>query len=245
VRKQFTGYERDSEADLDFAENRCYNFNHGRFTSVDPILISKGRLQDPQQLNLYVYARNNPLKFIDPDGRYFVGTDGKKVEVNMKDGKIIVGRNASKDLKRLAGLVSKAGSKTALEIFSKVANNVTKVNFGIVTEKVDNGLGGLHQAHDSDGKALTWIAGEKGSGHFDGTVSFVKDDKGNDAYKETTITIFEGNIKGSNKQETKDAIVSVFAHEGEHDTDQNSINAIKERQEGGRMTLTLRSLHIR
>jgi hypothetical protein len=34
----------------------------------DRILIEKGRVRDPQQLNLYSYVRNNPLKFRDPTG---------------------------------------------------------------------------------------------------------------------------------------------------------------------------------
>jgi len=38
VRKQFTGYERDTETDLDFAEARMYANTYGRFTAVDPHL---------------------------------------------------------------------------------------------------------------------------------------------------------------------------------------------------------------
>ena len=68
VRKQFTSYERDNESELDFAEARYYNPAHGRFTSTDPIIMSYKRAVDPQRINLYAYARNNPLAFVDPDG---------------------------------------------------------------------------------------------------------------------------------------------------------------------------------
>ena len=40
VRKQYTGYERDDESGLDFAQARYYNSNHGRFTSIDPLTAS-------------------------------------------------------------------------------------------------------------------------------------------------------------------------------------------------------------
>ncbi|MBK7704652.1 MAG: hypothetical protein IPJ30_02450 [Acidobacteria bacterium] len=40
IRKQFTGYERDGETDLDFAQARYYSKLHGRFTSVDPSRLS-------------------------------------------------------------------------------------------------------------------------------------------------------------------------------------------------------------
>lgn len=68
VRQKFTDYERDIESELDFAQARYYNSQHGRFTSTDPILIKKDRLVDPQRLNLYVYVRNSPYKFVDTTG---------------------------------------------------------------------------------------------------------------------------------------------------------------------------------
>ncbi|MCW5950065.1 MAG: RHS repeat-associated core domain-containing protein [Pyrinomonadaceae bacterium] len=68
IRKQFTGYERDDETGLDFAEARYYYNHHGRFTVPDPILMKKDRQLDPQRINLYLYVRNNPLKFVDSSG---------------------------------------------------------------------------------------------------------------------------------------------------------------------------------
>ncbi len=68
VRKQFTGYERDNEINLDYAQARYFNAAHGRFTSVDPVKMSSKRMRNPQGFNLYAYAINNPLKYVDPDG---------------------------------------------------------------------------------------------------------------------------------------------------------------------------------
>jgi hypothetical protein len=39
-----------------------------RFTSPDPVVITTERLMNPQQLDLYAYVANNPLRFIDPTG---------------------------------------------------------------------------------------------------------------------------------------------------------------------------------
>jgi RHS repeat-associated protein len=68
VRKQFTGYERDGETDLDFAQARMYSKNLGRFITVDPLFFQLVMSVDPQRFNLYGYARNNPLKWVDPKG---------------------------------------------------------------------------------------------------------------------------------------------------------------------------------
>lgn len=67
VRQRFTGYQKDTETGLDFAEARYYNNAHGRFTAVDPLLAS-GKSADPQTFNRYVYVLNNPLVLTDPTG---------------------------------------------------------------------------------------------------------------------------------------------------------------------------------
>ncbi|MCU1273493.1 MAG: repeat-associated core domain protein [Bryobacterales bacterium] len=72
---QFTSKERDSETGLDYFEARYLSSAQGRFTSVDPPLIDQ-HAEEPQSWNLYSYARNNPLRYIDPTGHGVV--DGEE-----------------------------------------------------------------------------------------------------------------------------------------------------------------------
>jgi RHS repeat-associated protein len=62
---RFAGKELDPESALMNFEARYYRNTWGRFTQVDPI---GGSLADPQSWNRYAYARNNPLRFVDPTG---------------------------------------------------------------------------------------------------------------------------------------------------------------------------------
>jgi RHS repeat-associated protein len=70
----FTGKERDTESGLDYMEARYYGSSMGRMMSPDPVFISIDRIRDPQGLNLYAYARNNPLSITDPTGLDFYQT---------------------------------------------------------------------------------------------------------------------------------------------------------------------------
>jgi RHS repeat-associated protein len=72
IGSRYTGKERDAESGLDYFGARYYASSMGRFMSpdwsvkIEPVPYSK--LDDPQSLNLYAYARNNPLSNVDPDG---------------------------------------------------------------------------------------------------------------------------------------------------------------------------------
>jgi RHS repeat-associated protein len=59
---KFTGKERDSESGLDNFGARYDASSLGRFMTPDPLYIEAHRLVDPQRLNLYAYARNNPFR---------------------------------------------------------------------------------------------------------------------------------------------------------------------------------------
>ena len=63
TRFKFTGHERDDESGLDYMLARSYAYDIGRFLRPDPM---QGEYPG---LSPYAYAANNPLKYIDPDGR--------------------------------------------------------------------------------------------------------------------------------------------------------------------------------
>ncbi len=66
--EQFTGQQRDGDAGLDYFGARYYAARLGRFSAIDPV---GGTPEDPQSWNRYVYARNAPGTFVDPDGRQY------------------------------------------------------------------------------------------------------------------------------------------------------------------------------
>jgi RHS repeat-associated protein len=85
IRSRCTGKERDNETGLDYFGARYYSGAQGRFISpdefkggiVDPTTgvqvglpgpLPYADILDPQTLNKYGYVRNNPLRYIDPDG---------------------------------------------------------------------------------------------------------------------------------------------------------------------------------
>jgi len=66
--KRFTSYDRSATTGLDYAVNRHYDPQQGRFTQVDPIGMRSTELANPQTLNLYAYCTNDPINHVDPSG---------------------------------------------------------------------------------------------------------------------------------------------------------------------------------
>jgi RHS repeat-associated protein len=67
--RAFAGKERDLETGLDYFGARYYQANLGRFSTLDPAQTLEENVEDPQRWNEYAYGRNNPLRFVDVDGR--------------------------------------------------------------------------------------------------------------------------------------------------------------------------------
>ncbi len=70
-KKRFTSYDRSDMTGLDYAVNRFYSAQQGRFTQVDPIDMDAVELEDPQTLNMYTYCGNDSINHRDPDGLFF------------------------------------------------------------------------------------------------------------------------------------------------------------------------------
>ncbi len=72
---KFTGKERDGESQLDNFDFRYYSSSLGRFMKPDDPLVWENQ-NDPQSLNLYSYAGNNPAVNTDPDGHDCIYSNG-------------------------------------------------------------------------------------------------------------------------------------------------------------------------
>ncbi len=66
--RDFHGGTNDPDTGLVHMGARQYDKSTGRFISVDPIVDNK----DPQQMNGYAYANNNPTTYDDSDGKFAI-----------------------------------------------------------------------------------------------------------------------------------------------------------------------------
>ena len=65
--EKFTGYFRDAETGLDYADQRFHNPGTGRFMTADPYMASGGPA-DPGSWNRYAYTRGDPVNRVDRTG---------------------------------------------------------------------------------------------------------------------------------------------------------------------------------
>ena len=68
--RQFAGKERDAETGFDYFGARYYASQLGRFLTPDSELRIGQTIAHPQLWNKYSYVTNNPLRKVDPDGRW-------------------------------------------------------------------------------------------------------------------------------------------------------------------------------
>ena len=67
---RFIGEEFDPDTEFSYLNARYYQGSRGQFMSQDPASPDDPVkfLVDPQQLNNYAYARNNPIRLLDKSG---------------------------------------------------------------------------------------------------------------------------------------------------------------------------------
>jgi RHS repeat-associated protein len=88
--RRFTSYDRSATTGLDYALNRHYDPQQGRFTQVDPAGMRATVLVNPQSLNLYTYCTNDPVNRIDPDGLGLISFFKKAFNWIKKHWKIVL-----------------------------------------------------------------------------------------------------------------------------------------------------------
>ena len=92
----FSQKEHDAETGMLFFEARYLNPELGRFTRVDPAIVSlpTDALENPQLLNGYAYAVNNPLLYRDSSGKWVetvwdVASLGMSISAAVKDPSLL------------------------------------------------------------------------------------------------------------------------------------------------------------
>jgi len=73
---RYAGYRYDVAIGLYFLKARYYNAVIGKFLTRDSIL---GAPRHSQTLNTYLYATNDPVRYVDPDGRWILPVVGAVV----------------------------------------------------------------------------------------------------------------------------------------------------------------------
>ena len=117
----FTDHEHLDESQLIHMNGRVYDFNLGRFLSVDPYIQEPG---NSQSMNPYSYIMNNPMSGTDPSG--YEAETKKKVRVQRAGSRITTGITVT---------ATSNGSGTNIEVEGKDAGAVIKT-VSAIGEKV-------------------------------------------------------------------------------------------------------------
>jgi len=103
--KRFIGKEKDEETGLSYFGARYENAKIGRFISPDPeravdpktSKTNEDMLLNPQRLNTYAYALNNPYRFVDSSGEFteVIVSDSRMISKGSQFGHVAININGT------------------------------------------------------------------------------------------------------------------------------------------------------
>ena len=152
---KFTGQELDAETGLYYYGARYYNPQLGRFISADTIVGTPG---DPQDLNRYTYAGNNPLLYTDPTGHFKFSTFLKAVASGVAGGAAFYFSGGNP---MVAGMVAGAVS-------GAMTGKAKNVFFGAVTGGLLGAYGGAASGAFGPAGAYSMLAAGVGMAYYKG-----------------------------------------------------------------------------
>ena len=162
----FTGKEHDNETGLDNFGARYDASSLGRFMSPDPKHINT-HLSDPQSFNRYAYTRDNPVLYVDPDGKdWQTAWHDVKTFVDSTYARITVG--AGFGAKVRAGPV-----EAKAEVAAKVSAGAPPLEKGVMEAKatLDAGIEAGRTNGPKVGESATLEGPNATLQHMDGTTT--------------------------------------------------------------------------
>jgi RHS repeat-associated protein len=190
-----------------------------RFTTVDPLA------EKYYSVSPYVYCNNNPVRFMDSDGREFIDSNGKRVTIMYnRDGSLSFSKNATTDIVRAANALNLTDAGRSQLVKMDQSDIKVKLNISSDTKITQR----------ADGKT-SYVYGEAIQGNYNEKDNYGRKVNHDGTYgiKDASITIYEGTIKegirnGSGLKHEglslEQAIGAVVGHEGVHATDKVEIN---------------------
>ncbi len=132
--EKFTGYFRDAETGLDYADQRYHSPGTGRFMTADPYQANgggNGNPRDPGSWNRYAYAGADPINHKDPTGQdwCWVGDyfDCLVTQPGANPGDFQI--SISLQLANLAGALALLADEIASEIEAATPDCTVKVSY--------------------------------------------------------------------------------------------------------------------
>ncbi|MDQ7048348.1 MAG: RHS repeat-associated core domain-containing protein [Enterobacterales bacterium] len=160
----FTDHEHLDDAQLIHMNGRVYDYNLGRFLSVDPFIQAPG---NSQSMNPYSYIMNNPLAGTDPSG-YAADIDQDKLEVKVtsqsRTRSAPTGSRIKRDTSRTITATVTDESGTSSNYVYTAARNGSESAFKItpITLKLDNtDLGSKGQVGVGTSEANVMLTGSQ------------------------------------------------------------------------------------
>ncbi|MFZ2594014.1 MAG: RHS repeat-associated core domain-containing protein [Minisyncoccia bacterium] len=143
IQRKYIGEYYDDTAQLSYLNARYYNPSTGQFVSEDPVFWWQSQnLANPQSLNSYSYAGNNPIGSKDPSGLFTISGTAKNT------GGSIWGTGAG-TLSLISNVYNNGASSTMQAVGRQISNSVQSIGTGQGSQTTQNFFFGTDAEQDA------------------------------------------------------------------------------------------------
>jgi len=166
--QHFAGHTLEAESGLYLTAARAYDPDAGRFLSVDPIVANPA---DPEGLNPYTYARNNPIRYVDPLGLEVVSITGFLISIAIQVAARLGREAVEKKLAHVANPIALSNVDAGPDVTNislesdSPAGSAAQADSRVGAEGINNNPD-VHQARGVDDESQSETPGGNGGQTF-------------------------------------------------------------------------------